>query len=121
MIKSRIDPQSKFCFTSVQYEDVLRKIKSLNISKASQQRNTPTKTLIENCEYFECYFHENINYSLDKSLLFLLNLKLADVKPVYEKNPNLLEIIIGHEPSGVINPMYIKVHLFWQNIFQQTM
>ena len=95
MIKSRADPQSKFSFTSVQYEDVLRKIKSWNVSKASQQRSTPTKVLIKNCEYFECYFHENINYCVDKFLLFPLNLKLADVKPVYKKNPNLLQIIIG--------------------------
>ena len=31
MIKSKIDQQCKFSFTSVQYEDVLRKIKSLNV------------------------------------------------------------------------------------------
>ena len=40
MIKSKIDPQKKFSFTS---EDVLRKIKSLNILKASQQSYIPTK------------------------------------------------------------------------------
>ena len=84
MIKSKIEPQSKFSFTSVQYEDVLRKIKSINVSKASQQSNIPTKILIENCEYFACYFHQNINYCLDKSLLFLLDFILADVTPVYE-------------------------------------
>ena len=36
MIKSKINPQSKFYFTSVQYEDV------------SQQSNIPNKILIEN-------------------------------------------------------------------------
>ena len=41
MIKSKIDPQRKFSFTSVQYEDV------------------PTKILIENCEYFACYIQSN--------------------------------------------------------------
>ena len=50
----------------MQYEDVLRKIKSLNAPKGSQQSDIPTKILIENCEYFACYFHENINYCLDK-------------------------------------------------------
>ena len=34
MIKRIIEPQSKFSFTSVQYEDILREIKSLNVSKA---------------------------------------------------------------------------------------
>ena len=95
MIKSKIEPQSKFSFTSVQYEDVLRKIKSLNASKASQHRDIPTKAsqqsdiptkiLIENCEYFACYFHESINHCLDRSLLFPLDLKLASVAPVYKK------------------------------------
>ena len=85
MIKSKTDPQKKLSFISVQYEDVLRKIKSLNVSKVSQQSDIPTKILIENCEYFACYFHEHINYCLDKPLSFPLDLKLADVAPVYKK------------------------------------
>ena len=48
MIKSKIDPQRKLSFNSLQYEKVLRKIKSLNVSKASQQIDIPTKILIEN-------------------------------------------------------------------------
>ena len=43
------------------------------------------KALIENCEYFPWSFHENINCCLDKSLLFPLDLKLADPAPVYKK------------------------------------
>ena len=35
IIKSKIDPSRKFSFASLQYEDVLRKIKSLNVLKAS--------------------------------------------------------------------------------------
>ena len=38
-----------------------------------------------------CYFHGNINYCLDKSLLFPSDLQLVDVVPVYKKNPNLLQ------------------------------
>ena len=45
MIKIKIDPQSKFSFNSVQYEDVLRKIKGLNVSKSSQQSDIRAKTL----------------------------------------------------------------------------
>ena len=43
------------------------------------------KILIKNSGYFSCYFPENVNYCLEKSLLFLHNLKLADVVPVYKK------------------------------------
>ena len=69
----------------MQYEDVLRKIKSWNVSKPSQQSDSPTKILIKNCEYFACYFYESINYCLDKPPLFLLDLKLANVASVYKK------------------------------------
>ena len=43
MMKSKLYPQRKFSFTSMQYEDVVRKIKSLNVSKASQKNDIPTK------------------------------------------------------------------------------
>ena len=85
MIKSKIDKQLKFSFTPVQYEDILRKIESLKVSKASKQSNIPTRILIDNSEYFASYFHENINYCLGESLLFPHDLKLADVTTAYKK------------------------------------
>ena len=84
MINSKFEPESKFSFTTVQYEDVLRKTKNLNVSKASQQSDIPIKILIENSEYFSLYFHKNIHYCLERSL-FPRDLKLADVAPVYKK------------------------------------
>ena len=84
MINSKIEPESIFSFTSVQYDDVLRKTKNLNVWKASQQSDIPTKILIESSKYFSLYFYENINYWLEQSL-FPHDLKLADVAPVYKK------------------------------------
>ena len=84
MIKSKIDKQLKFSFTPV-HEDILRKIKSLKVSKASQQSDIPTRILIDNSKYFASYFHENLNYCLGESLLFPHDLKLADVTPAYKK------------------------------------
>ena len=51
MINSKIEPERIFSFTAVQYEDILRKTKNLNVSKASQHNDIPTKILIENNEY----------------------------------------------------------------------
>ena len=85
MIKSKIDPEKRFSFSPVQYEDILMKTKNLNVSKASQQSDIPTKILPDNSEYFSSYFHENLNYCLEQSLLFPHDLKLADVAPVYKK------------------------------------
>ena len=95
MIKSKIDKQFKVFFTTVEYEDILKKLKSLKISKGSQQADIPTKILIENCQYFASYFHENINRCLLESLLFSDDLKLADVTPAYKKKSKASKIITG--------------------------
>ena len=82
MIKGKIEPESMFSFPLVQYKDILIKTRNLNVLKASQQSNIPSEVLTENSEYISCYFHENINCCLQQSLLFLHDLKLADVVPV---------------------------------------
>ena len=65
------------------HDDVITKIKNLTISKTSQ--DFPTKILIEHFEYFVCYFHENINYCLNRPVLFPVDLKLTDVTHVYKR------------------------------------
>ena len=44
-----------------------------------------SKILIKNSKYFSFYFHGNISYCLEQSLLFLHDLKLADVVLQYKK------------------------------------
>ena len=85
MINRKIEPESIFSFTTVQYDDVLRKTKNLNVSKASQKNDNPTKILIENSEYFLLYFHKNINYCLEQSI-FSYDVKLADAAPYIKRN-----------------------------------
>ena len=65
MINSKIEQEIIFSFITVQYDDVLKNSKNLNVSKASQQSDIPTRILIENSEYFSLYFHKNINYCLE--------------------------------------------------------
>ena len=43
VINSKIEPESIFSFTTVQYDDVLIKTKNLNVSQASHQSDIPTK------------------------------------------------------------------------------
>ena len=61
MIKSKIEAEIIYSFTPLQYQDILRKTKNLNVSKASQQSHISTKILINKSKYFSCYFDENIN------------------------------------------------------------
>ena len=84
MIKNKKKNDQNFSFDLVTYDDVLKKVNTLDTAKASQQSDTPTKTLKQNSDYFAKYFYENINRFITKSI-FPLDLKLADVTPVYKK------------------------------------
>ena len=93
MIKSKNSGQ--FSFKPFEYDDILKKVKNLKTSKASQQSDIPTNILRLNCDFFATYIYENINNCVDKDILFLSDLKLADVTPAYKKNRNAPKIIIG--------------------------
>ena len=82
MIKNKND--QTFSFGPVTYDGVLKKVKTLDTAKASQQSDMPTKILKQNSDYFVEYFYENINQCISKSIL-PSNLKLADITPVYKK------------------------------------
>ena len=65
----------------------MKKVKTLDTAKATQQSDIPTKILKQNSDYFAEYFYENINQGMSKSI-FPSDLKLADVTPVYKKKSN---------------------------------
>ena len=82
MIKNK--NKTQFLFTVVEYDDILKKVKKLNTSKASQQSDIPIKILRENDEFFAKFFHENFNLCIDVDI-FPSDLKIADVTPAYKK------------------------------------
>ena len=84
MIKNKKKNDQSFSFGPVTYDDVLKKVNTLDTAKASQQSDIPTKILKQNSDYFAEYFYENINQCISKSI-FPSDLKLADVTPVYKK------------------------------------
>ena len=85
MIKSRTSDSDVFSFSAISYNNVLKMIEKLDVAKASQQTDIPTKILKQNSKYFAKYFFENINFCIENSD-FPSELKLADVIPVYNKN-----------------------------------
>ena len=70
----------------------MKKVKTLDTTKASQQSNIPTKTLKQNSDYFAEYFNKNINQCISKSI-FPSDLKLAYVTPVYNIQHCLITLI----------------------------
>ena len=94
MIKRKINPCGSHFFSSIQHDDILKKTKSLDTTKASQESDIPTKILKANCEIFVQYLYENINYCICHSIL-PSNLKSPDLTPVYKK--------ISKAPKKTIN------------------
>ena len=58
--KKKKNDQS-FSFGPVTYDDVLKKVKTLDTAKPSQQSDIPTKILKQNSDYFAECFYANIN------------------------------------------------------------
>ena len=83
MIKNKKKNDQSFSFGPVTYDDVLKKVNTLDNAKASQQSDIPTKILKQNSDYFAECFYENINQCFSKSV-FPSDLKLADVTPAYK-------------------------------------
>ena len=67
-------------------EDVEKVPRELDILKASQLLDMPTKIIKQNADIFSEFFFVNINHSINNSTL-PEQLKWADVKPVFKKNP----------------------------------
>ena len=83
MIKNKKKNDQSFSFGRITYDDFLKKVKALDISKASQQSDIPTKIWKQNSDYFAEYFYENIKQWMTKSI-FPSDSKLADITPVYK-------------------------------------
>ena len=75
----------RFSFENVSLEDVKKVTRELDISKASQLLDIPTKIIKQNADIFSEFFCVNINHSVSNSS-FPDQLKWADVKPVFKKN-----------------------------------
>ena len=56
MIKNKEKNDQSFSFGPITYDDVLKKVNTLDTAKASQQSDIPTKILKQNSDYFAEYF-----------------------------------------------------------------
>ena len=73
-----------FKFTEVDQKDIEKEILKLDLNKASQSSDIPTKIVIENVDIFGDFICTSYNNTV-KSSQFYQNLKLADITPAYKK------------------------------------
>ena len=122
MIKNRRKTDQCFFFGPVTYDDILKKTNNLDTAKASQQSDVPAKILKQN--HFAGYFYRNINQCISKSM-FLPNLKLADVTPVYKnKSKNSKD---NYRPVSILSNiskiyarcLYDQIQVFFDSILSK--
>ena len=123
-IKSKNSDSCHFSFTEITYISVLEKIENLDIAKASQKTDIPTKILKQNSDYFAKYIFENINFCIENSE-FPSDLKLADVIPIYKKNSKSLKD--NYRPVSILSniskvyekTIYEQLQNYFENFFSK--
>ena len=83
VIKSNQKENQTFTFNYVSYEEVFNEIRELQTTKPTQQNDIPTKILKKNSDVFARYFHKNINFCIENSIL-PSDLKIANVTPAFQ-------------------------------------
>ena len=77
--------KSHFSFKNFQKEEILKELNNLNINKAAQNTDIPTKIIKENSDIFGDFIFSNLNCCINTSSYQSL-LKRKDVTPVHEKD-----------------------------------
>ena len=72
--------------TILQKKDVMKEVKDLDVSKASQENDTPTKIIKENAEIFSHFIYQSFN-NMTVVCTLLASLKLTNITPVFKKGP----------------------------------
>ena len=84
-IKKFCNSKSHFSFKNVQKEEILKELNNLNINKATQNTDIPTKIIKENSDIFGDFIFSNFNCCINTSLYSSL-LKRADITPAHKKD-----------------------------------
>ena len=95
-MKKQVPPGQAFPFLikKVTLNENINKIKNLDESKATPSNVISIKVVKENYDIFATFITENFNNMIAKSV-FPDSLKWGDIKPVYEKNPEMKRKITG--------------------------
>ena len=84
-IKENCNLSTRFNFSFVDKEDILKEIKNLKGNKATQNTDIPTKLIKENSDIFADFIFENLNDSISQSV-FPSALKLANITLVHKND-----------------------------------
>ena len=85
-IKKKCNSNFSFSFFQVERDEIMKEISRLNINKATQSTDIPTKRINENSDIFGDFIFENYNNCIS-SFVFPSYLKDAIITPAHKKGP----------------------------------
>ena len=85
-IKEKCNSNFSFSFSQVERDEIMKEISRLNINKATQSTDIPTKLIKENSDIFGDFIFENYNNCIS-SFVFPSYLKNAIITPAHKKGP----------------------------------
>ena len=114
-IKS-INFDANFTFRDTSSTEVIKLIKTLNVRKASQKSDIPTKIIKLNADFFGNFIYKSFSYCLKKGE-FSCVLKHADVIPVHKKETKSDKA--NYRPVSIL-PNLSKMHekLMYQQLYE---
>ena len=123
-VKRKIESGPVFTFNHITKEYVIKEIKNLDASKASQEDDIPTKIIKENSDIFSNFIYQSFNNIIDVCI-FPTSLKLANITPVNKKGSknskeDYRSVIILPNISKIYKRCLFKpVSYYFENIFSK--
>ena len=123
-IKRRIRSGPVFTFNHITKEDVIKEIKNLDVLKALQEDDIPTKIITENSDIFSNFIYQSFNNMIDVCI-FPISLKLGNITPVYKEGPknskeNYRPVSIWPNISKIYERCLFKpISNYFENIFSK--
>ena len=99
---------SRFCFSHVDKEEILKEILSLDSTKVSQDADIPTKIIKDNTDIFSDFLLSGFNNSITTSFIFSSTLKQAILTAVFKKGEKIRRKTIDQLPYYQIYRRYLS-------------
>ena len=105
--KERKKEHAAFLISQVAKEEIFRDIFNIDVSKACQDTDIPSKIIKENADSFASLLHSSFNTSVTNSE-FPSVLKQANITPVFKKGRDILMITIDQLVSCLMCLRYLN-------------
>ena len=113
-----------FTFRDVTFEEIENELTKLDLQKASQDTDIPTKIIKQNSDIIGHFIYRNFNNAIACSV-FPVNLKNANITPIHKKDSR--ETVSNYRPVSILpnlskiyeKCMYKQISKFFENILSK--